>query len=185
MIRTTTTFIDGGGENLAGERRAASAERDTSDGVIEVQLAAVLGCVADSVEVDYEVAESLIGRHPPWNGNDSLLGKRFGLCYLPLRQQAAHLGNRLSRARIDSIQLLPCPNGVFIELQTFVAHAAKHHRAETAAADRQRLIPVRGGRAIPQNVRAVCWRPLPRRTHHGQCEERRDHQMPFHLCCSS
>jgi len=39
---------------------------------------------------------------------------------------------------------------VLVELQAFLADTAENHRAQTARTDRQRLIPIRSGLAIPE-----------------------------------
>ena len=53
-------------------------------------------------------------------------------------------------AGIQAIALLAGPDRVFIELKPLVGDAAEHHRAEPPVADRQRLVPVRRGLAIPE-----------------------------------
>ena len=41
-------------------------------------------------------------------------------------------------------------DGVFVELQPFVGHAAKNHGAEPAVADRQCLDPLVGRAGVPE-----------------------------------
>ena len=69
---------------------------------------------------------------------------------LPVDQQPPDFRHRLGAGRIDAIALLAGPHRVFVQLQMLFADAAEHHRAESAVADRQRLVPVRGRLRVPQ-----------------------------------
>ena len=66
--------------------------------------------------------------------------RRVGV--LAVRDQPAHVGERVLRLGVDRIVRTSGPQGVFIQLETFVNDAAEDHRAQSAVAQRQRPHPL-------------------------------------------
>ena len=142
-------------EDLAAIGDAVELVPDRSDGLVQVELAAVVLDPLVAGEAQLEVDERLIGQLAERDAHELLPGQGLGLALLALEEEAADLGQELHGSLVGVVVRLAGPDGVLVDLESLLGRPAEDHRAEPAVADRQRLVPAHGGRVVAQGQRCV------------------------------
>ena len=126
---------------------------DAGDTRIQVEVAAVVGCLWRLSEIQPEVAQSFIDGQRLGDANHCLIRQLLGLSHVPFKQQPTDLRNRLRGRRVGAVTLLAGPDGVLVELDMLLAGDTKNHGRQTPVAHGQSLIPVGGGLPVPERQR--------------------------------
>ena len=133
-------------EDLAAIGHAVELVPDRSDGLVQVQLAAVVLDPVVALEPQLEVDEGLVGELEERDAHELLLSQGLGLALLALEEEAADLGQVLHGPLVGIVVGLAGPDGVLVDLQSLLGRPAEDHRAQAAVADGQGLVPaLRGG----------------------------------------
>jgi hypothetical protein len=144
------------GEHLTRERGAASGVGHPRRRGVQVKLTPIPGRASPGVvsgggpEVEPQVAERLVGRHPQRPAHHRRLRQVERLRRLALEEQAPHPGQGAERLRIGGVPAAARPVGFLVELDALARHAAEHHGAEAPVPHRQRFQPLGRRSAVPQ-----------------------------------
>ncbi len=117
-------------------------------GVVQEQLALVVGGFFGVLHGEPQVAQRLVGL-----GERPLepLGELLGGGEIDLFQdQTSDLCQRAAAIGDHGVTGPARPEGVLVELDLLLAHAAIHQRAQSAVTEWKGLLPLQGGLAIPQ-----------------------------------
>ena len=106
-------------------------------------------------ESQLEVDEWLVGELEERNAHELPFGQGLRLALLALEEEAADFGQVLHGSLVGIVVRLASPDGVLVDLQSLLGRSAEDHRAQTAVADGQRLVPAPGGRIVAQRQRIV------------------------------
>ena len=157
-------------EHLPGERRVADLVGHLDDAVAQVEHAPVVGRLLMAREQKIDVAQGLVASDPPLR-HELLLHQLLGLPVLAGKQQFPGLRQVGLRADAVPVDGRASPQRIDVALDAFGSCATEHHRPQMAVADRQGLIPVLGGLAIPERRRGVLGSGSDRKRRDNQSEK--------------
>ena len=134
-------------ERLARKRGRPDAIGGAANGRVQIKLVTIVLCAGVAVEGDPQLAQRLVAlRERALQLFGSFIAREVVLL---LENQPAHFCERARLGRRVALGGVPRPQRVFVEVDSFALHAARHHGAQPPVAERQRIGPARSRMPVP------------------------------------